>query len=162
VHVLRFCPGTRNGEGMSVFDDVPAGSRLYEDDHFFIIRDGFPVSPGHLLIVSKRAVVTFFDLNERERAALPAAIGEAKRLIEEEGAVASHISRSQAGGVSDQKSPNPAPIPKPDGYNIGLNCGEAAGQTVMHFHCHVIPRYRGDTPNPRGGVRHCIPGRGDY
>ena len=129
---------------MSVFDDIPAGSRLYEDDHFFIIRDGYPVSPGHLLIVSKRAAVTFFDLNDRERAALPAAIGEAKRLIEE------------------QHSLNPAPIPKPAGYNIGMNCGEAAGQTVMHFHCHVIPRYRGDTPNPRGGVRNCIPGKGDY
>jgi len=55
---------------MSVFDDVPASSRLVEDDHFFIIRDGFPVSPGHLLIVSKRDVVTFFDLIEHEHAAL--------------------------------------------------------------------------------------------
>lgn len=158
---LQLYPETRNGEGMSVFDDVPAGSRLVEDDHFFIIRDGYPVSPGHLLIVSKRPAVTFFDLNERERAALPAAIREAKRLIEE-GTGQGHESRSHTGGDMDRISPNPASIPKPDGYNIGMNCGEAAGQTVMHFHCHVIPRYHGDTPNPRGGVRHCIPGRGDY
>jgi diadenosine tetraphosphate (Ap4A) HIT family hydrolase len=163
---------------MSVFDEVPAGSRLYEDDHFFIIRDGYPVSPGHLLIVSKRAAVTFFDLNGRERAALPAAIAEAKRLIEEGVAIDGHLgkktdasvhgdgaapdSRSPADAALDQTSVNATPIPKPDGHNIGMNCGGAAGQTVMHFHCHVIPRYHGDTPNPRGGVRHCIPGRGDY
>lgn len=50
----------------------------------------------------------------------------------------------------------------PDGYNIGMNCGEAAGQTVMHFHCHLIPRYKGDMENPRGGIRHCIAGKGYY
>jgi len=51
---------------------------------------------------------------------------------------------------------------KPDGYNIGMNCGEAAGQTVFRFHCHVIPRYLGDMANPKGGVRHCVLGKGDY
>jgi diadenosine tetraphosphate (Ap4A) HIT family hydrolase len=51
---------------------------------------------------------------------------------------------------------------KPDGYNIGMNCGEAAGQTVFHFHCHLIPRYSGDMENPRGGIRHCINGKGYY
>jgi diadenosine tetraphosphate (Ap4A) HIT family hydrolase len=51
---------------------------------------------------------------------------------------------------------------KPDGYNIGMNCGEAAGQTVFRFHCHVIPRYTGDMKDPRGGVRHCVLGKGDY
>ena len=50
----------------------------------------------------------------------------------------------------------------PDGYNIGMNCGESAGQTVMHFHCHVIPRYKGDMDNPRGGIRYCIPEKGNY
>lgn len=48
---------------------------------------------------------------------------------------------------------------KPDGYNIGMNCGETAEQSVFHFHCHVILRYKGDTANPRGGVRHCVPGK---
>ena len=51
---------------------------------------------------------------------------------------------------------------KPNGYNIGMNCGESAGQTVFHFHCHLIPRYNGDMENPRGGVRHCINGKGYY
>ena len=50
----------------------------------------------------------------------------------------------------------------PDGYNIGMNCGTAGGQTIFHFHCHVIPRYNGDMENPRGGIRHCIKGRGNY
>ncbi len=50
----------------------------------------------------------------------------------------------------------------PDGYNIGMNCGEAAGQSVMHFHCHIIPRYKGDMENPKGGIRHCIEGKGNY
>jgi len=51
---------------------------------------------------------------------------------------------------------------KPDGFNIGMNCGESAGQTVFHFHCHLIPRYKGDMENPRGGVRHCVRGKGYY
>ena len=50
----------------------------------------------------------------------------------------------------------------PSGYNIGMNCGEDAGQTVMHFHCHIIPRYKGDMENPRGGIRHCVEGKGYY
>ena len=50
----------------------------------------------------------------------------------------------------------------PDGFNLGVNCGETAGQTVFHAHIHVIPRYKGDVPNPRGGIRHVIPGKGNY
>ena len=50
----------------------------------------------------------------------------------------------------------------PDGYNIGMNCGEAAGQTIFHFHCHVIPRFYGDMENPKGGIRHCVEGKGYY
>ena len=51
---------------------------------------------------------------------------------------------------------------EPDGYNVGFNCGGAAGQSVMHFHCHVIPRYLGDMENPKGGIRYCIPEKGLY
>ena len=51
---------------------------------------------------------------------------------------------------------------KPDGYNIGMNCGVTSGQTVMHFHCHIIPRFKGDVDNPRGGVRHCVMNKGYY
>lgn len=129
---------------MSVFSEKPATERLFENELFYILEDGFPVSPGHVLIVSKREVSDYFSLNENEQRSLPEMIKEARSLIEK---------RILQEGISQKP---------PDGYNIGMNCGSAAGQTVMHFHCHVIPRYRGDTPNPRGGIRHCIPGKGDY
>ena len=109
---------------------------LYQGEYFFIIRDGFPVSPGHSLIISNNLRKDFFDLNEQERENLAEVILRAKGLIEFEF--------------------------NPDGYNIGMNCGEAAGQTIFHFHCHIIPRYSGDMKNPRGGVRHCIEGKGNY
>ena len=76
------------------------------------------------------------DMKKSEHGALPAVLDLAKAWIEE---------RHQ-----------------PDGYNVGMNCGEAAGQTVMHFHCHLIPRTHGDTPRPRGGVRGVIPSKQSY
>lgn len=120
----------------SVFTDIPKGQRLHESAHFYILPDKYPVSPGHLLIISKRHCTDFFDLNQNEQAELPSLILEAKELIEQ-----TH---------------------SPDGYNIGMNCGETAGQTVFHFHCHVIPRYEGDMDDPRGGVRHSVKGKGNY
>jgi diadenosine tetraphosphate (Ap4A) HIT family hydrolase len=98
--------------------------------------DAFPVSPGHLLVVPPRHVATWFDANEEERAAILKALDEAKALVD------------------GQR--------KPDGYNIGINVGRAAGQTVFHLHVHLIPRYSGDVEDPRGGVRHVIPSRGNY
>lgn len=92
-----------------------------------------PVSPGHLLIVPRRHAETFFDLNAEERSDMLKLLDWGKHLLD--------IDKS------------------PDGYNIGWNCGTVAGQTVMHCHCHLIPRFAGDTPNPRGGVRGVIPGR---
>ena len=121
---------------MSVFQDIAPDKILFQNSHFFIIKDGYPVSPGHLLIISKRPVTDFFELNNIEQQTLSLAIIAAKNIIEQ--------------------------TQQPDGYNIGMNCGAAAGQTVLHFHCHVIPRYIGDMPNPRGGVRHCVAGKGDY
>lgn len=120
----------------SVFSEISPEQWLIETDHFFVINDKYPVSPGHLLIVSKRECRDFFDLTLDEREELPEVILMAKEWINRNG--------------------------KPDGYNIGINCGEAAGQTVFHFHCHVIPRWTKDTPNPRGGVRNVIEGMGDY
>lgn len=120
----------------SVFSKISPEHWLIESDHFFVIKDKYPVSPGHLLIVSKRECLDFFELNSKERQELPEVILRAKALI---------------------SSKN-----EPDGYNIGINCGESAGQTVFHFHCHVIPRWSKDTPNPRGGVRNVIEGMGDY
>jgi diadenosine tetraphosphate (Ap4A) HIT family hydrolase len=121
---------------MSVFQSIPEDRVLYRGEYFFIIRDGYPVSPGHLLIISNALKADYFALSEQEKSALPFMVDRAKALIE-----------SQF---------------QPNGYNIGMNCGEAAGQTVMHFHCHVIPRYLGDVENPRGGVRHSRPGFGYY
>ena len=99
------------------FKSIPESRILSESDSFLITKDIYPVSPGHLLIISKREVSNYFELTDSERKQLNNSILEAKSLIE--------LNNS------------------PDGYNIGMNCGEAAGQTVFHFHCHVIPRYYG-------------------
>jgi diadenosine tetraphosphate (Ap4A) HIT family hydrolase len=121
---------------MSVFLELPEERILYKGEYFFIAYDGYPVSEGHCLIILNTVKNTYFDLNDDEKIALNEMIGKAKEIIEQ-----SH---------------------SPDGYNIGMNCGETAGQTVMHFHCHVIPRYKGDMEDPRGGVRGVIPGKQSY
>ena len=111
---------------------------LCSNDLAFAIFDGFPVSPGHVLVTTRRIVETWFDATNEEQAALMALVKEAKRLL-------------------DLRL-----NPMPDGYNVGFNSGTAAGQTVAHVHIHVIPRYVGDMPDPRGGVRHVIPDKGNY
>ena len=121
---------------MSVFNNIRKEDYLYQGNNFFLIRDRYPVSPGHTLIISKELKVDYFDLNEEELGELHNYILKAKELIEKDYS--------------------------PDGYNIGMNCGKVAGQTVMHFHCHIIPRYKGDMENPRGGIRHCVAGKGYY
>jgi len=98
--------------------------------------DGFPVSPGHALIVPKRHVADWFGATPEERAELWNAVESVRKVIEQH-----H---------------------QPDGYNVGFNCGRAAGQTVFHLHLHVIPRYDGDVEDPRGGVRHVIPDKVRY
>jgi diadenosine tetraphosphate (Ap4A) HIT family hydrolase len=122
---------------MKHFYDIFGKDRwIHETDLFFVVKDGFPVSPGHCLIITKSLNQTFFDLSSNERIELLNIIEVVKAIIEKEYS--------------------------PDGYNIGMNCGVAAGQSVMHFHCHVIPRYTGDMKNPKGGVRYCIPEKGLY
>jgi diadenosine tetraphosphate (Ap4A) HIT family hydrolase len=118
------------------FDKVIIERIIFKNEWFFIIKVAFPVSPGHLLIISNILRKDYFELSEKEKNELNTTIDLAKSIIEKE-----H---------------------KPDGYNIGINCGESAGQTVFHFHCHLIPRYKGDMENPRGGIRHCINGKGHY
>ena len=98
--------------------------------------DGFAVSPGHLLLVPIRHVATWFDASPEEQQALTEGLEIAKAYIEQ--------------------------TYQPDGYNIGINVGAAAGQTVPHLHVHLIPRYSGDVPDPRGGVRHVIPQKANY
>lgn len=109
---------------------------IYQDSTWIAILDNYPVSEGHTLLIPKRHCKSYFDLNFIELESVGVTIGVVKRLL-------------------DTKY-------KPDGYNIGINCGEAAGQTVMHCHIHIIPRYNGDCENPRGGVRGVIPSRMDY
>jgi diadenosine tetraphosphate (Ap4A) HIT family hydrolase len=109
---------------------------LDEDSLSLTIRDGYPVSPGHTLVLPRRHVASLFEVTDAERHALWKALIRARAVLEREF--------------------------HPDGYNLGVNDGATAGQTVMHLHVHLIPRYRGDSDDPRGGVRHCIPGRGYY
>lgn len=120
----------------SFYDFTKEEDILYKGEHFFLIKDNFPVSPGHMLIVSNKLKVDYFRLTGEEIKELDQMIVRAKVMIDEEY--------------------------RPDGYNIGMNCGEAAGQTIQHFHCHLIPRYTGDMENPKGGIRHCVAGKGYY
>ena len=122
----------------SPFHAVPEENWLCSNALAFAIFDGFPVSPGHVLVTTRRIVETWFDATDEEQAALMALVKEAKHLLD--------LSLD----------------PKPDGYNVGFNSGSAAGQTVPHVHIHVIPRYLGDMQDPRGGVRHVIPDKGNY
>jgi ATP adenylyltransferase len=98
--------------------------------------DSFPVNPGHTLIVPKRHVADYFELTIHEQRALWLVVNRCKALI--------------------QKRFNP------DGFNVGINVGEMAGQSIFHVHLHLIPRYKGDVENPRGGVRGVVPGKKDY
>jgi len=99
-------------------------------------RDTYAVSPGHTLVIPKRHVASFFDLTPDEVAACMELINAEKKRIDGE--------------------------LNPDGYNIGVNVGPAAGQSIFHTHIHIIPRYRGDVENPQGGVRHVIPKNAHY
>lgn len=99
-------------------------------------RDAYPVSPGHTLVVPVRHVASLFDTTPEERAAMFGLVETAKQQLQVEFG--------------------------PAGYNIGINDGAAAGQTVSHLHSHQIPRYPGDRPDPRGGIRWVIPEKADY
>ncbi len=118
------------------FCPLPTDRIISESDYTITIRDSFPVSEGHTLIIPKRHVQSFFELHAIEKAAVLQALDEAKEALDKEFS--------------------------PDGFNIGINDGEAAGQTVMHLHVHLIPRYEGDTEDPRGGVRHVFPEKAKY
>ena len=121
----------------SPFLALPASVHVAGNALAFAVRDKYAVSPGHTLVIPRRLVPTWFDATPEEQRALFALVDEVKRQLD-------------------------AGSPRPDGYNVGFNAGEAAGQTVMHLHVHVIPRYAGDVEDPRGGVRHVMPGKGNY
>lgn len=109
---------------------------LAEDELTVVYRDGFPVSLGHTVIIPRRHFATLFEATETDQVALLRALAQAKSLVEQ--------------------------LHQPDGYNIGINHGQAGGQTVPHLHIHLIPRYQGDKEDPRGGVRWVLPEMAKY
>lgn len=119
-----------------VFCELPHSRIVLANPQGVVIRDAYPISPGHTLIIPRRHAGSFFEITTEERAALLALLEEAKRRIDLEF--------------------------QPDGYNIGINDGPAAGQTVAHLHIHLIPRYAGDRSDPRGGVRWVVPEKARY
>lgn len=104
--------------------------------HCFVMKDQFPVSKGHILIIPYEHTDTWFTASEEVRLEMMKALSELKARLDKDY--------------------------NPDGYNIGINCGESAGQSVMHLHVHLIPRYHGDVDVPRGGVRGVIPSKQTY
>ena len=107
------------------------------NEHAFAIRDAYPVTKYHTLIIPWRHEETYFGLNTAEVCAVHELLVAQEAMI---GKLDSSVT----------------------GFNIGMNCGKAAGQTVFHCHVHLIPRRAGDMVNPKGGIRHIIPGKGDY
>jgi diadenosine tetraphosphate (Ap4A) HIT family hydrolase len=114
----------------------PQRDIIAENDLAIGVYDSYPVSPGHALVLPRRHVVTIWELEEAEYVGCFRLVRELRSILE-----------MRYG---------------PDGFNVGANCGEAAGQSVWHAHIHVIPRYKGDVADPRGGVRHVIPLKANY
>jgi diadenosine tetraphosphate (Ap4A) HIT family hydrolase len=125
-----------------VFCHLGSNRIAAEDDFAVLIDDAYPVSPGHCLIIPKRHVQSFFETSAAERDSLFLLARRAKARLEE------HRRNSNQ--------------PLPAGYNLGVNDGSAAGQTVPHLHLHVIPRYAGDSHDPRGGIRWLFPQKANY
>ena len=118
------------------FCHPPPDQILIDGAEARVLWDTHPVNPGHVLIVPRRHVASLFDSTATERETLLRLADDARRILAEKHA--------------------------PDGFNLGINDGLAAGQSVPHLHLHLIPRYRGDVPDPRGGVRWIIANRAQY
>jgi len=110
---------------------------LAQDELFVVLQDKYPVTRGHTLVVPRRAVARFQGLSIQEKERLMVWVDWTQKAL-----------------LSSQ--------PAPDGFNLGVNDGPAAGQTMPQFHFHVIPRYSGDVPDPRGGIRCVIPAKARY
>ena len=120
-----------------IFCNLPTNRIIYEYKNFYVIRDAFPVTPLHSLIITKRHVVSYFQCNKDELAEIPIILDTQKTELK----------------LLDDKI---------SGFNIGMNIGEDAGQTIFHCHIHIIPRRNGDTTNPKGGIRGVIPIKQSY
>lgn len=131
-------PTSGSSVTLPAFGEVEAVRVLASDELFAVVSDKYPVSPGHTLIIARRPVSRFRQLNRAEKARLLEWIEWAQEFL------SAHLN------------------PVPDAFNLGLNDGPDAGQTMPQLHFHVIPRYRGDVPDPRGGLRHVIPAKAKY
>ena len=152
AHTLqRGCKNHKNYNGEDLFENPSRGlwklsnkecifcqmkDYILENELAYAIYDKYPVGKGHMLFIPKRHVKDFFDITKEEREAIFDLIDEGKKLLDEKYS--------------------------PDSYNVGINCGEHAGQTIMHVHVHLIPRYIGDMKDPTGGVRGVIPEKMKY
>ena len=152
AHTLqRGCKNHKNYNGEDLFENPSRGvwklsnkecifcqmkDYILENELAYAIYDKYPVVKGHMLFIPKRHVKDFFDITKEEREAIFELIDEGKKLLDEKYS--------------------------PDSYNVGINCGEHAGQTIMHVHVHLIPRYIGDMKDPTGGVRGVIPEKMKY
>jgi diadenosine tetraphosphate (Ap4A) HIT family hydrolase len=118
------------------FCDLPPGGIVEQNPHALAVRDRYPIARGHTLVIPRRHVESPFELDPEELAAFWSLVADVRRSL------AAQLT--------------------PDAFTIGLNDGVAAGQTIMHAHVHVIPRWNGDVANPRGGIRWVIPARAPY
>ena len=120
-----------------LFCSMPADRIVASNNLAYAVKDGFPVTEGHALVIPKRHVTDFFGLTDDEVLACHQLLKKLRfTILSEDNLV--------------------------EGFNVGINAGAAAGQTIFHCHIHLIPRRKGDVENPRGGVRHIIPGKGFY
>lgn len=119
-----------------IFCNLSNEKILIENELALAFYDEFPVSKGHILIIPKRHIANFFELDSNELSSINLLMLQCKKIIDDKYF--------------------------PDGYNIGVNVGEYAGQSVFHVHVHLIPRYKGDVANPKGGVRGVIPEKQNY
>jgi len=119
-----------------LFCNPKSKETIAETEHAVLVTDTYPVSLGHCLVIPKRHIVTFFDCTEEENRDFRTLVLKAKEYIDKEHS--------------------------PDAYNIGSNNGLDAGQSVFHLHIHIIPRYKGDVENPKGGVRWVVPKNSQY
>jgi diadenosine tetraphosphate (Ap4A) HIT family hydrolase len=122
--------------GDCAFCRADRGRIAWSQPFAMALWDMYPVSLGHALVMPRRHVASWAELTASEKAAVTTGIDAMRALIDERY--------------------------RPDGYNVGFNDGEVAGQTIMHFHVHVIPRYQGDLADPRGGIRWVLPDKAAY
>ena len=120
----------------SIAEQMPIDVILIENEHSLAFRDLYPISKGHTLVIPKEHIEDYFHLSSEQTQSIWSLVAEIKELLQESY--------------------------KPDGFNVGINIGSAAGQTVSHCHVHVIPRYEGDIQDPRGGIRWTIPQNARY